>query len=72
MAEGRITIIPCEDTNNNRPHFKGFFDVGGVTYQFAVWPSRSGKGYSGKFKPKEDAPQYAGQVAASQKPNLLD
>lgn len=53
MPEGYISIFQVTDTSNNRPHFKGFIKIDGVDHDFAVWPSRTGKGYTGKYKPKQ-------------------
>lgn len=67
MAEGKVVLFMNDDRENNRPHFKGFIEIDGVEHEFAVWPSRSGNGYSGKYKPKaakeaakaEDKPVYS-------------
>lgn len=50
--EGYLNLFANSDTSNNKPHFKGFLKIDGVEHEFALWPSKSGKGFSGKYKPK--------------------
>lgn len=52
MLEGKINFYASEDTSNNKPHFKGFIDIGGKVHEFAVWPAKNGKGWSGRYKEK--------------------
>lgn len=55
--EGYINLFVVEDTQNNRPHYRGNLKIDGVKHEFALWPNRDGKqGFSGKYKIKpEDA-----------------
>jgi len=48
--EGKINFYACSDTTGNKPHFKGFIEIGSEVCEFAVWPAKSGKGYSGRYK----------------------
>ncbi len=50
--EGKINFYACDDTTGNKPHFKGFIEIGGEVCEFAAWPAKSGKGFSGRYKPK--------------------
>lgn len=52
MSEGRINFTQCQDTNGKKPHFKGFLTIGDEVHQFAVWPAKTGNGWSGTYKPK--------------------
>lgn len=59
--EGKINFYACDDISNNKPSHRGFVEIGGVVHEFAVWPAKSGKGWSGKYKPKGEKPkQHAG------------
>ena len=51
----RITLLwQNPEEGGNKPHFKGFITLGGVEYEFATWPAKSGNpgSYSGTVKPK--------------------
>lgn len=55
MSEGYVNLFICDDTSGNKPSFKGFFKIDGVDHEFALWPAKDGKkGFSGKYKPKEN------------------
>lgn len=69
MAEGKITLFQSEDTTGNKPHYNGYIDIDGVAHQFAVWPARSGNGFSGKYKPKGETQQS--QIPAPQGGNRM-
>lgn len=49
--EGRIALFET-DKEGKKPHFRGFITINDEEHEFAVWPSASGNGYSGKYKPK--------------------
>lgn len=57
--EGRIALFET-DKEGKKPHFKGYITIAGEEHEFAVWPAKSGKGYSGNYKLKQqrqvDAP----------------
>jgi len=57
MAEGKINFYACEDTSNKKPHFRGFIEIDGKVNEFAAWPAKSGKGFSGRHKPKQGKPE---------------
>lgn len=50
----RINISENESDNPKAPVFKGYATVGGKVYKVALWPAKTGKGYSGKLEPKEE------------------
>lgn len=52
--EGRIALFPSDDTSGRKPHYKGFIDIGGESHEFALWPAKSGKGFSGIYKSKTE------------------
>jgi len=53
--EGYINLFVQDNTENRRPHFKGFLKIDGVDHEFALWPAENGKkGFSGKYKPKSE------------------
>ena len=52
MPEGRINFTQCPDTNGKKPHYKGYLIIGDEVHEFAVWPAKTGNGYSGMYKPK--------------------
>ncbi len=52
--EGYVNLFVQDNTENNRPHYKGFMKIDGIDHEFALWPAKDGKkGFSGKYKPKE-------------------
>jgi hypothetical protein len=53
MANGKINIFQPDNTTGNRPHWKGYITIDDVVHELAMWPAKSGKGYSGTYKPKE-------------------
>jgi hypothetical protein len=55
--EGYINLFETDDKLGNKPHFKGYVKIDGVDHEFALWPSRTGKGFSGKYRPKTTAPK---------------
>lgn len=58
MSKGKINMQECEDKTNKRPHFKGFVTLAdGSEFTYALWPARSGNGFSGTIEPKQDKPQ---------------
>ncbi len=56
MAGDYINMFECDDKDGRKPHYKGYITLGGVDYQFALWPKDNGKGYSGTVKPKQENP----------------
>lgn len=56
MAEGKINIFECDDKTNNKPHFKGYITIDDVVHQVAMWPAKTGRGFSGTYKPKQENP----------------
>lgn len=52
MPEGKINFTQCQDTNGKKPHYKGFLTIGDEVHEFAVWPAKTGNGWSGRYKPK--------------------
>lgn len=55
MSEGYVNLFANEHEGTNRPHFKGYIKIEGVDHEFALWPNKDGKkGYSGKYKPKQE------------------
>lgn len=50
--EGKINFFECRDKTGKKPHYKGFVEIGGEEHELAVWPAKSGNGWSGKYKPK--------------------
>ena len=39
--------------NDKAPDYKGSFTLENKEYNFALWPAKSGNGYSGKIQPRE-------------------
>lgn len=58
----RINFKACEDTSNNKPHFKGFISVGDKVYEFGAWPAKNGNGFSGKVRPKGERSGQGGEA----------
>ncbi|CAB5212817.1 hypothetical protein UFOVP191_26 [uncultured Caudovirales phage] len=52
-----VTLFDSTPAEGNRPHYKGFLKIDGVEHEFALWPSKSGKGFTGRAKLKGDKPQ---------------
>ena len=57
--EGNIALFEVRDKSGNKPHYKGFLKIGGEDHEFAVWPSKSGNGFSGRYKPKPEGEKKA-------------
>lgn len=56
--EGRINFTGSETQDGKRPCFKGFLTIGDEVHEFAVWPAKSGNGWSGTYKPKGEKGAY--------------
>lgn len=52
MAEGKINFTESQDKSGKKPHFKGFITIADQVHEFAVWPAKTGNGWSGTYKPK--------------------
>ena len=53
--EGYVNLFDNRPVEGNKPAFKGYFKIDGVEHEFALWAAKEGKkGFSGKYKPKED------------------
>ena len=74
MAEGYINLFEQEDfAGTNRPHYKGYLKIDGVDHEFALWPAKDGKkGFSGKYKPKQERPAPAEPKPQSVSAQQLD
>ena len=48
-----VTLFDNTPAKDNRPHYKGYLKIDGAEHEFALWPSKSGKGFTGRAKPKE-------------------
>jgi hypothetical protein len=58
--EGKINFFANEHEGTTRPHYKGYLEIEvdgvGVVHEFAVWPAKTGNGWSGRYKPKQSKP----------------
>jgi len=70
--EGRINFFECDDKSGKRPHYKGYVTIGEEVHEFAVWPAKSGKGYSGSYKPKQQKQTETPMLAENHQHPPLD
>lgn len=50
--EGKISLFEQTDKSGKRPHFKGYLTIDGQDHEYALWPAKSGNGFSGQYRPK--------------------
>lgn len=53
--EGKIALFENRGASGKQPAYRGFLEIDGQSHEFALWPARSGNGWSGSYKPKSEA-----------------
>jgi hypothetical protein len=74
INEGQIFLHTNNSDNPKAPRLKGDCRVGGIVYELALWPAKSGKegSYSGKFKVKGETPPAEPKPQEPAQPDMMN